>query len=39
VFYVTSLLHDAGMMTEVAGQDFTIRSGQILIGVPPCGGR
>lgn len=33
LFYVTSLLHDAGMMAEVAGQDFTIRSGQILIGV------
>jgi hypothetical protein len=33
LFYVTSLLHDAGMIAEVAGQDFTIRSGQILIGV------
>ena len=35
LFYITSLLHDAGMVTEVAGQDFTVRSGQILIDV--CG--
>jgi hypothetical protein len=33
LFYITSLLHDAGMVSEVAGQDFTVRSGQILIEV------
>jgi len=33
LFYVTSLLHDAGLAAEVAGQDFTVRSGQILIDV------
>jgi hypothetical protein len=35
LLYTTGLLHDAGMMAEVAGQDFTVRSGEILIDV--CG--
>lgn len=35
LLYVAGLLHDAGMMTEVAGQDFTARSGDILVDV--CG--
>jgi len=30
LLYVTSLLHDAGMMREVVGQDFTVRSAEIL---------
>jgi hypothetical protein len=33
LFYITSLLHDAGMVSEVAGEDFTIRSAQMLIEV------
>jgi hypothetical protein len=33
LFYVTSLLHDAGMVTEVTGEDFTVRSGQLLINL------
>ncbi len=33
LFYITSLLHDAGMVSAVAGQDFTVRSGQILMDV------
>ena len=33
LFYITSLLHDSGMAAEVAGQDFTVRSGQILLDV------
>jgi len=33
LFYVTSLLHDAGMMREVVGQDFTVRSGAILVDI------
>jgi hypothetical protein len=31
LFYVTSLLHDAGIVRAVTGEDFTIRSGKILI--------
>lgn len=26
IFYVAALLHDTGLMTEVAGEDFTLRS-------------
>ena len=33
LFFATSLLHDSGMMREVVGQDFTIRSGERLIAV------
>ena len=33
LFFATSLLHDSGMMHEVVGQDFTIRSGAMLIEV------
>jgi len=33
LLYVTSLLHDAGMAREVVGQDFTVRSAEILIDV------
>ncbi|MCE5291728.1 MAG: hypothetical protein LLG14_21165 [Nocardiaceae bacterium] len=33
LLYVTSLLHDSGMMREVAGQDFTVRSAELLLDV------
>jgi hypothetical protein len=33
LLYVTSLLHDSGMTRQVLGQDFTIRSAEILIDV------
>ncbi|HLX86835.1 MAG TPA: hypothetical protein VKR22_00035 [Acidimicrobiales bacterium] len=31
LFYVASLLHDAGMIREVAGEDFTIRSAGLIL--------
>ena len=33
LLYATSLLHDSGMTQEVVGQDFTVRSGELLIEV------
>ena len=33
LFYVASLLHDSGMMREVVGEDFTIRSARIVLYV------
>lgn len=33
LLYVTSLLHDSGMMREVVGQDFTVRSAEVLLDV------
>jgi hypothetical protein len=33
LFYVASLLHDSGMMSEVVGEDFTIRSARIVLDV------
>jgi hypothetical protein len=33
LFFAASLLHDAGMMREVVGQDFTVRSGGLLLEV------
>jgi hypothetical protein len=33
LFYITSLLHDAGIVRAVSGQDFTVRSGELLIAV------
>jgi hypothetical protein len=33
LMYVTSLLHDSGMVREVAGEDFTVRSAETLIDV------
>jgi hypothetical protein len=33
LLYITSLLHDAGIVQSVAGQDFTQRSGDLLIDV------
>jgi hypothetical protein len=35
LFYVASLLHDSGMVTQVIGQDFTVRSGKLVLEV--CG--
>jgi hypothetical protein len=32
-FYVAALLHDAGMASEVLGEDFTIRSARIVLDV------
>jgi hypothetical protein len=33
LLYVTALLHDSGMTAQVVGQDFTVRSGALLIDV------
>jgi hypothetical protein len=33
LFYAASLLHDSGMMREVVGEDFTIRSAHIVLEV------
>jgi len=33
LFYITSLLHDAGIVRSVTGEDFTVRSGGILLRV------
>ncbi|MEZ5166204.1 MAG: hypothetical protein R2695_06830 [Acidimicrobiales bacterium] len=33
LFYVASLLHDAGLDVSVPGEDFTLRSGRIAAGV------
>lgn len=39
LFYVVSLLHDSGMVTEVVGEDFTIRSAAALIDISEGSGR
>ncbi len=33
LFFVAALLHDAGMVTEVVGQDFTVRSADVVLEV------
>jgi hypothetical protein len=33
LFYVASLLHDSGMMRQVVGEDFTIRSARVALDV------
>lgn len=35
LFYVASLLHDSGLLREVVGQDFTIRSARLVLDL--CG--
>jgi hypothetical protein len=38
LFYVASLLHDAGVASPVPGQDFTIRSAEAALGAAERGG-